>query len=281
MREDLQKKVDMAIKLIQSAGELAKKYNEPLEVCYSGGKDSDVILELAKMSGVNFRAIYKNTTIDPPGTIKHVKEMGVEIVRPKENFFQLMCRKGFPSRTARFCCDILKEYKILNCTIIGVRSNESIKRKELYREPEMCRLYNNGDETHQFTPILDWSMNDVTDFLHQRNIKCAPVYYDKEGNFHPERRLGCMCCPMATRKRPLEFQMWPGMVKMYLRAGRIFRETHPNSANIKLYKDEYEYFCMTLFTESMQEFKERFGPNLFDDGINCKVFLENYFNIKL
>lgn len=53
-----------------------------VEVSYSGGKDSDVILELAKMSGVKYRAIYKNTTIDPPGTIAHCVENGVEIMKP-------------------------------------------------------------------------------------------------------------------------------------------------------------------------------------------------------
>lgn len=37
-----------------------------MELSYSGGKDSDVILELAKMSGIPFRPIYKKTTIDPP-----------------------------------------------------------------------------------------------------------------------------------------------------------------------------------------------------------------------
>ena len=40
--------------------------DDPIEVSYSGGKDSDVILALTKMAGIPYRAIYKNTTIDPP-----------------------------------------------------------------------------------------------------------------------------------------------------------------------------------------------------------------------
>lgn len=80
MREELEKKVNQAIKLLKSASKFAK--GEPIEISYSGGKDSDVILELAKMAGIPYRAIYKNTTIDPPGTIKHVREMGVEILPP-------------------------------------------------------------------------------------------------------------------------------------------------------------------------------------------------------
>jgi len=59
--EVLKKKVKQAINLLQSI-----KTDEPIEVAYSGGKDSDVILELAKMAGIKYRAIYKNTTIDPP-----------------------------------------------------------------------------------------------------------------------------------------------------------------------------------------------------------------------
>jgi 3'-phosphoadenosine 5'-phosphosulfate sulfotransferase (PAPS reductase)/FAD synthetase len=52
--------------------------DDPIEVSYSGGKDSDVILALTKMAGIPYRAIYKNTTIDPPGTVQHCKDNGVE-----------------------------------------------------------------------------------------------------------------------------------------------------------------------------------------------------------
>ena len=62
MNEQLKKKVDFAVRLLQSIPN-----DEPIEISYSGGKDSDVILELAKMAGIKYRAIYKNTTIDPPG----------------------------------------------------------------------------------------------------------------------------------------------------------------------------------------------------------------------
>lgn len=89
MRPELQKKVDFAIKLLRSI----PTEDSPVEISYSGGKDSDVILELAKMAGIKYRAIYKNTTIDPPGTIKHYKDNGVEITSPKINFFDLVKKK--------------------------------------------------------------------------------------------------------------------------------------------------------------------------------------------
>lgn len=86
---DLNRKIDFAIKLLRNIPQ-----DGPIEICYSGGKDSDVILELARMAGIPFEAIYKQTTIDPPGTTAHAKNNGVTIERPKESFLQLIERKG-------------------------------------------------------------------------------------------------------------------------------------------------------------------------------------------
>lgn len=68
---EMNRKIEFAINLIRKAAEIAEANGSELEVCYSGGKDSDVILHLAQRAGVKFDAIYKNTTIDPPGTIAH------------------------------------------------------------------------------------------------------------------------------------------------------------------------------------------------------------------
>ena len=181
INEQLQKKIEQSIRLLQS---VQKRYDGEIELAYSGGKDSDVILQLAKEAGIRYRAIYKNTTIDPPGTIAHVKEMGVEIIRPKENFFQLIAKKGFPNRFSRFCCEVLKEYKILDKTVIGVRKAESRARKERYNEPTECRYYGSKkEENHveQIYPILEWTDEDVRDFILDRGLNLAPLYYDTGG----------------------------------------------------------------------------------------------------
>ena len=115
MRPELEKKVERAIRLIKmTVGE------GQVEVSFSSGKDSEVILELAKMAGVDYRAIYKNTTIDPPHTIAHCKSKGVEIMQPTITFFDLIKKKGFPTRRARFCCEKLKEYKVMDMAIHGI-----------------------------------------------------------------------------------------------------------------------------------------------------------------
>ena len=282
MREDLQKKVDRAIKLIQSAAKIAKSHGQPLELCYSGGKDSDVILELAKMSGVEYRAIHKVTTIDPAGTIKHAKENGCEIVTPKQNFLSLLASHGMPSRRNRFCCKHLKEYKILDYAILGIRAEESNSRKERYKEPTQCRLYRKCESVEQYFPILSWTKQDVLDFINERNIKLHPLYYKANGEIDISKRLGCMACPMASYKQRLNaFKEHPNMVKLYVRGGGKYLENHPNSKMNRLCKDAYQFFCFDIICQrSNARFKEKFGPTLFDDGADCKEYLERYFNIK-
>lgn len=274
MSEDLQKKVEQAIKLLRSVGNNGKR---TLEVSYSGGKDSDVILELAKMSGINFRAIYKNTTIDPPGTIKHCMDKGVEIIRPKQTFFQLIEKKGFPTRRARFCCEVMKEYKILDFAVQGIRRCESKAREKRYKEPMICRLYGKKEHCNVILPILDWTDSNVAEFIKVRRIKCAPVYYSGE-MFNVKKRLGCMGCPMQSDKGLADFKAYPNLVKAWCRAGKIWMDTHRNVKTHKKFGDVYRLFTHNVFFNSYQDFIE--GTSGFFGNVDCKEFLEYYFKIK-
>ena len=179
---DLNRKIDFAIKLLRSIPQ-----DGPIELCYSGGKDSDVILELAKMAGIPFEAIYKNTTIDPPGTLQHCREMGVKIVQPKKSFLKLIEEQGNPTRYHRFCCGNLKEYKIHDRAILGIRREESAKRAARYKEPEACRVYSKTEKVRQYFPILEWTLDDVVRFIEERGIHCAPTYYDGGGGYSTQR----------------------------------------------------------------------------------------------
>lgn len=258
MNKELEKKVGQAVKLLQVCYKAA---GEPLELAYSGGKDSDVILELAKMSGIEYRAIYKNTTIDPPGTIKHVKENGVEIRRPKESFFSLMKRKGFPGRIMRFCCSELKEYKILDNCVIGIRRCESTKRANRYTEPTMCLTYGSKkNHVNAIYPILDWSDEDELEFIEERGIKLHPLYYREDGSIDITKRLGCMCCPLVYYKKRLQqFKQYPGMVKAYLRCGNEFLKSHSESKTKKRFSDVFEYFVANTFFDHYKDFVKMGG----------------------
>lgn len=277
MTEELIKKVEQAVKLIQLAGE----DGYVVEVAYSGGKDSDVILELTKMAGIKYRAIYKNTTIDPPRTLAHVKEAGAEILKPKKTFFDLVRKNGSPNRFSRFCCRYLKEYKVLDKVIMGIRKAESTKRAASYSEPIECRFYGSKKEhVEAFYPILEWSNQDVIDFITERGLKIHPLYYREDGSIDVTRRVGCMCCPLAsTRKRLESFKKYPNMVKAYIKAQQAFRDTHPTSKNTKRYPTVYDWFLREAFFESQKNYED-YCNSLFEKP-NAKSYIEDYFNIKL
>lgn len=277
----LQAKIDRALRLLSAA---SIKANRPIEICYSGGKDSDVILELARMAGIPYRAIYKNTTIDPPGTIKHVLNQGAEIIKPAMTFGQLIQKKGLPNRWRRFCCSILKEYKVLDYAVLGVRRDESVKRRIRYQEPEVCRVYGKGVTARQYFPILDWDNMDVERFITQRSIQCHPLYYDNDGRFHVERRLGCLCCPLIyTPKRIEEFKRYPRMLLFYYRNVVKYFDTNHKSKIKDLYKGNvFDFLTANIYCHDFKDIQDKFNdtPLFGNDAIDTKSFLESQFNVK-
>lgn len=277
--DSLQKKVDFAIRLLRSI----PTDGGPVEISYSGGKDSDVILELAKMAGIPYRAIYKNTTIDPPGTITHCKEKGVEVFAPTINFFDLVKKKGCPTRRARFCCAYLKEYKVLDRAVQGIRRSESVKRAKRYKEPEVCRAYPKGLKARIYLPILEWTDEDVAQFIAERGIKCHPLYYDEHGNFHVERRLGCIGCPLKSDKGKNDYKSYPKMLKLLLKSIMIWMDNpHPKGDPKGLFGNAYNVVFHNLFFDSYEKYHNAVTGGMFPEtAIDAKAFLEDYFKIDL
>ena len=275
---DLYTKVNQSIKLLKT---VSKTIDGPIELCYSGGKDSDVILRLAQMAGINYRAIYKNTTIDPPGTIKHCRDNGVEIIQPKETFFKIIQKSGFPNRFHRFCCTYLKEYKILDNTIQGIRCAESAKRAKIYKEPVMCRIYSNKQHVNRILPILKWTNNDVKEFVISEKIECHKLYYEN-GKFNPAHRLGCLCCPLASKSNRIkDFMRYPRMLKLWCDNGSVwFQRMREKGTRTAIYfNDIYEVMVFSIFFDNMEKFRlSREG--LFETK-SCKILLEDYFKIDL
>lgn len=280
MTADLQKKVDFAIRLLRSI----PTDDGPVEISYSGGKDSDVILELAKMAGIPYRAIYKNTTIDPPGTIKHCKDKGVEVFAPKKTFFELIREKGIPNRRRRFCCAELKEYALNPRNIMGIRRSESVKRFKRYKEPEECRVLH-GIHQRSYLPILEWTNDDVAKFVAERSIKCHPLYYDSwGGQFDVTRRLGCIGCPLQSRKKRIaKFKEYPKMLRAWVRSYQIYLDTHPQSKAFAFcHGKAYNGMFQELFCDTKAEYELLLSGGLFPEtAVDAKAFLEDYFKIDL
>lgn len=98
--KELQRKIDTAYERFRWAAKEAERlFDMPLVVRYSGGKDSDVILQLAKESGVPFRVTHNLTTADPPDNVYYIRrvfarlrEEGIEakINVPKRSLWKIM-----------------------------------------------------------------------------------------------------------------------------------------------------------------------------------------------
>ena len=278
---DYEKKIQFALKLLRSI----PTDEGPVEVAYSTGKDSDVILQLAKEAGIPYRAIYKNTTIDRVGSIAHAKEMGVEIVRPKKSFFELVRENGIPSRWYRFCCSALKEYKILDRAIMGVRRSESVSRAKRYHEPEECRIYKDKSKVKAYYPILDWTNEDVERFIKERELKCHPWYYDEEGNFHVERRVGCMGCPLSGEKGLREqFSQYPKLLRLWIKNAQFYLDNHSDTNTAQLFEGNAhnQMFLRLFYPNKCADYKAFIGGGIFPElKVDCKAFLEDYFKIDL
>lgn len=280
----MKNKIERAIRLLRS---ITLHNGEPIEIAYSGGKDSDIILELARMAGIKYRAIYKCTTIDPPGTIKHCKDNGVEIVRPKKTFAKLLAEKGMPNRFYRFCCSSLKEYPILYNVVIGVRREESAAREKRYVEPVVCKVYNKSKNlrVQQILPILDWTIDDELQFIKERGLRLHPLYYREDGTLDLTKRLGCMCCPLAWYKtRWREFEKHPIMLRFYLRGAKAFWDAHPSTSTQNKYRSVYEWLYAEVMFPNYAMFLENEKNTMFYTEHSEEWYkreLEKKFNINL
>lgn len=207
----IETKISLAIKLLKGHEEIAISANENgYWLAFSGGKDSIVIKELARMAGVKFKPVYNQTTIDPPELVRFIQKehADVEWNRPEKNLIWKMTDKsnGPPTRLARWCCEIYKEHGGTGWVkIIGVRAAESPRRAAQWRQVQANR---NGGAI--VCPILYWTDADIWQFIKKQNLKYCSLY--DEGF----KRLGCVGCPMSGPEGiKRDFARWPGFERLW------------------------------------------------------------------
>lgn len=212
-------KISQAIKRIRVASHIAERNGEKIVVCFSGGKDSQVTLDLVQRAGVPFRAVYNVTTIDHPLNVNFIRTNypEVEFVHPPLNFWQLIEKKKMlPSIWKRFCCAYLKEYYGGVVRAIGVRREESFARQSY-------AVITSDRHGYRFMPIIDWKEWEVWEYIEQHNLPVNPCY-----DFG--HRVGCMICPYAPARQIKErFDEYPNLRRLMLRAIRRIRENPESS----------------------------------------------------
>lgn len=186
---------------------------EGYHLAFSGGKDSIVVLELAKLAEIRYKAYYCITTVDPPELIYFIRKNYPEVIflKPNTTMWELIPKKLFPpTRLVRYCCSELKEYAGAGEIVLtGIRWEESTKRAKR-RMVETCHK----DETKVYVnPIIDWTAWDVWRFIKDNNVPYPSLYDEGFG------RIGCIMCPMQGTKGMVRDAMrWPKFYKLYLKA---------------------------------------------------------------
>lgn len=239
-------KEHMAIERIRLASDMSFRfYEKPVLLCYSGGKDSDLLLQLTLAAGVPFEIQHSLTTADAPQTVNYVRkvfhELEIRGIKATINrgiykgrtatMWSLIPQKLMPpTRIVRYCCSILKETAGKSRHIMtGVRWAESTARKgrgmyESIEQKKEDRVILNNDNAdfrrlHErcalraetvTNPIIDFSDAEVFAFL--GDIPLNPLY---DMGF---KRVGCIGCPMAGRIRHFEFELFPAYKRLYLSA---------------------------------------------------------------
>lgn len=217
----LKEKVSIAIRLIRS---ISSQHN--CFLAFSSGKDSCVLEFLAKEAGVKVEMVHNVTTIDPEGTMSFALKHGCELHRNKFSFLDLVEKKGFPTMFRRFCCKELKEQYIGDYGFFGIRRVESVKRQKCYSELDDIYYYTKKRFTNRFFPMLFLTDDDITEIVSEHSIEMHPLYYDSDGRFCVDRRLGCIGCPLQGDRGKLDYLRYPILLKQVLRRGILFHKRH-------------------------------------------------------
>jgi phosphoadenosine phosphosulfate reductase len=196
-------------------------------LCDSYGKDSGVILHLAKRSGVRFVAHHNLTTLDPPELIRFGREHHPDTVvhRPAVPLLARLAEStnGPPTRIKRWCCAEYKERGgNARVKVFGVRAAESARRRNQWR------IWTPHRETDSWilNPILYWTDEDVWTYTRQECIPYCGLYDDGK------KRLGCIGCPMAGDGRRDDFRRWPRYEAAWKRAFvRFWERMHDTPRN--------------------------------------------------
>lgn len=285
---DLEQK---SIERIKTASEMSLHYyGKPLVCTYSGGKDSDVMLELFKRSAVPFEVHHSLTTADAPQTVYHVRDVfrelelqGIKCTMDKHiqpdgsriTMWKLIPQKKLPpTRIARYCCAVLKETGCKNRMIAtGVRWDESRKRKERNVFEAIGKTKKDGIKISEEKMLLT-DNDDTRKLFEQCQLKAKTVvnpiidwancdiweYYRNECQIHNPLygmgydRVGCIGCPMASKTRWKEFSDFPTYKRAYIRAFDKMLDAMRNdgTGRIPRWKTGYDVFLWWMEDDNVE-----------------------------
>lgn len=256
-------KVRHSIELIRKAEKLAlaMQPNIGFYVGFSGGKDSQVVLELVRMAGVKYQAVYNVTTNDPADNVRFIRKYytDVKFSVPKESYFQLIAKKGLPTMLKRWCCVLFKETAGVGFVVLtGVRREESRKRAEYdeitqwakgkkdKKAVDLNKMKENefqcvsGKDRFMVYPILEWTEDDVWMFIRERELPINPCY-------EHHRRVGCVFCPFAKPKEIRAYcETHPRLKASFMHAIERYKERTGGKGELPTAEEYFEWWISRM-----------------------------------
>jgi len=203
-----------------------KPAGEIFEVAISGGKDSVVLYDLMVRSGVEFKAFYNWSEIEPPESLPFIKKYYPEtiIVQREKTFWELLLEKGYPSYRRRWCVYELKSkrHPLMDgrYRVMGLRAEESRNRAR-FKQISKTKGYRRWI----IKPIFFWKEWQVWEYINKYNLPIHPGY--EKGL----DRIGCIVCPLVCRpdKKYNDFRK-----KLYPKQYAMFEKTMTKLYYIKI-----------------------------------------------
>ena len=299
---DLRNKIQHSVELIRKAEKLALIYDPEngFYNTFSGGKDSQALYYIVKMSGVKFQTHMSLTSIDPADVIRFVKTQYPSVIRhkPQISIYKKAVEIGLlPTMTKRWCC---KEYKEIGgagrVKLIGIRSEESVKRSKRNEVEVSAKKFSGNIEEFK-----EWSNKQIErktkrtfknqdEFSVKNNneIRCingkdsiliSPIFDWTQKDVwyflnnivkaphcklydEGQKRIGCIMCPMSSLKQiQKDIEKYPYVKKKWIDTIKKIRG-----------RGFYAY----QFTDNPNATEDEIAENIFDYWISRESYNKWY-----
>ncbi len=187
---------------VRFAREVAGNTDRPVNVSYSGGKDSLATLLVVRKALGKVPLLFIDTGLEFPETLENIavaaETYDLEVIRAsgEEAFWEAFEQLGPPAMDYRWCCTACKlrpvrsliEQRWGEClSFIGQRRYESLRRKE------SNRVFRNRIVKNQISaaPIHNWTALHVWLYIFREEAPWNPLYAQGLD------RIGCFMCPAS------------------------------------------------------------------------------------
>lgn len=212
---------------------LASKIDE-FVVSFSGGKDSQVLLDLVArvVPNTDFLVIYSDTGYELPTSLELYEEtkrfyterypkLAFHVAKNEQSIMYYWNNLGSPSRIHRWCCSVMKsaplarKLKELNggkkqphvLLYDGVRAEESVSRSARSRIGKNVK-HNNMINV---SPILEWNSTEIYLYILIYGLPFNKSY--RKGL----SRVGCIICPYSSGwSEDLCGKLYPETIKPFI-----------------------------------------------------------------